>query len=58
MTPPARDRIPALRSEIAATQAKITRLRAALAVRQQKLNRLLAQAALTGTDAAARPPGE
>ncbi len=48
-----RDRIPALRSEVAATQAKLERLRVALSNRQSKLNRLLAQDALAGSSVSA-----
>jgi hypothetical protein len=48
------DPIPALRAEVATTQAKLDRLRAALASRQQKLNRLLAEDAMNGTAATAR----
>jgi hypothetical protein len=53
-TSPARDRIPALKAEVAATQAKLERLRASLAARQQKLNRLLAEDAMNGAAAAVR----
>lgn len=54
---PIRDRVPALRGEVAAMQAKLERLKTALAVRQTKLNRLLAQDAMRGA-AAADPRNE
>ena len=51
---PARDRIPALRAEVAQAQAKLERLREALGFRTAKLNRLLAEDAMSGTSATAR----
>jgi hypothetical protein len=55
---PCRDPIPALRAEVAATQAKLDRLRAALTIRQTKLHRLLALEVIDGSHASARPRHE
>ena len=46
LTPPARDRIPALRAEVAAARAKLQRIREAVTAKETKLNRLLAESAM------------
>lgn len=56
--PPARDRIPILKSEVAAIQAKLERLKVSLATRNQALNRLLARDAMNGSCATVRRSDE
>lgn len=47
--PPARDPVPVLRAEVAASRAKLQRIREAVAAKEQKLNRLLAESAMRGS---------
>lgn len=55
---PARDRIPALRAEVAASHAKLARLKDSIAVKTAALNRLLAMDAMHASRAEARRPNE